>query len=89
MDKIGRPVYIERSGYVNATKVWELIDEPTLMSSYYQSYELLQKLHFMACSKVAGKQVAHTFSILDLSNFSISAFTGKVKALVNKAAQIS
>jgi len=43
----------------------------------------------MACSKVAGKQIAHTFSILDMSNFSISSFTGKVKALVNKASQVS
>ena len=43
----------------------------------------------MACSKVAGKQIAHSFSILDMSNFSIISFTGKVKALVNKASQVS
>ena len=31
VDKIGRPVYIEREGFINPGKLWELTDEQTFM----------------------------------------------------------
>ena len=31
VDKIGRPIYVERSGYVNPDKMWEFIDMETFM----------------------------------------------------------
>ena len=89
VDKIGRPVYIERSGYINPTEIWKVVDEEYLWRSYYQSYEVLNKLHFMACSKVAGKQIAHTFSILDMTNFSVSLMNKRVYALVQHASKIT
>lgn len=54
VDKIGRPVYIEKSGYINPTKIWEVVDEDYLWRSFFQSYELLNKLHYMACSHSKG-----------------------------------
>ena len=41
VDKAGRPIYIERSGMVNADKVMEIITEDEMMKGYYQSYEVL------------------------------------------------
>ena len=31
VDKIGRPIYIERSGLINPGKIWELVDEEVLV----------------------------------------------------------
>jgi hypothetical protein len=39
--KIGRPVYIERSGLINAEEVFKVLDEETLWRSFYHSYEIL------------------------------------------------
>jgi hypothetical protein len=89
VDKIGRPVYIEKAGNIDPAKIWEIVDEETLWRSFYQSYELLNKLHYMACSKVSGKQIAHTFSILDMTGFSIGMMNKRVYALVGHASKIT
>jgi len=46
VDKIGRPVYIEKSGKMSPSKLWEIIDEPTLVRNFMQMYEEVIKLHF-------------------------------------------
>ena len=50
--KIGRPIYIERSGLINAEEIFKCCDEEILWKSFYHSYEVLQKQIFMACSFV-------------------------------------
>ena len=55
VDKIGRPIYIERTGQINPTKLWTVIDEKTLVRSFMQSYEELVKKNFLACSYMAKK----------------------------------
>jgi hypothetical protein len=57
IDKIGRPVYIEKSGKLNPTEIWKVVDEEYLWKSYKHSYEQVNKLHFMACSHVSQKQI--------------------------------
>jgi hypothetical protein len=69
-------------GKLNPTKLWEVVTEENMWRSFYQSYEILLKLHFLACSQVFGKQIAHTFSILDAEGFSIGMMNKKVYALV-------
>lgn len=53
--KIGRPIYIERTGLIKVDDVYKIMDEETLWKSYYQSYEILQKKIFLASSVVAKK----------------------------------
>jgi len=89
VDKLGRPVYIERSGFINPTEIWKLVDEDYLWRSYFHSYELLNKLHYMACSHHKGTQIQHTFSVLDLTNFSIGMMNKRVYSLVQHASKIS
>jgi len=55
IDKIGRPVYIDKTGQMQPSKVWEVIDEPTLVRNFMWTYEEVVKLHFLACSYVAKK----------------------------------
>lgn len=55
VDKIGRPVYIDRTGQMQPSKVWEIIDEPTLVRNFMWTYEEVVKLHFFACSYVSKK----------------------------------
>ena len=44
----------------------------------------------MACSFVFKKQIQHTFTILDMTNFSVRAMSGhKVRGLVQHASKIS
>jgi hypothetical protein len=50
--KIGRPIYIERSGLINAEEIFKTCEEEKLWQSFYYSYEVLQKQIFMACSFV-------------------------------------
>ena len=39
VDKIGRPIYIEKSGMIKPDKVWEIAEPEELWLSWYQSYE--------------------------------------------------
>lgn len=82
IDKIGRPVYIEKSGQMKPSKLWEIIDEPTLVRNFMQMYEEVIKLHFYACSLIAKKQIFHTYSILDMTGFSVGMMNKRVYALV-------
>ena len=43
----------------------------------------------MACSKVSGKQINHTLSILDMTGFSIGMMNKRVYSLVQHASKIS
>ena len=74
---------------IQPDRIWEIVEPETLWKSYYQSYEVLQKLHFLACSKVSGKQIQHTFSILDMTNFSVGMMNKRVYSLVQHASKIS
>ena len=89
VDKLGRPIYIERSGYINPTKVWEIVEEDELWRFFYHSYEQVNNLHFMVASKVSGKQIAHTFTIMDMSHFSVGMMNKRVYNLVQNASKIA
>lgn len=89
VDKIGRPIYIERSGMIKPSKIWEICDQDTLFKSYYQSYEVLIKQHFMVCSFLKQKQIQQTLSILDLTGFSMGMLNKQVYGIVQQASKIS
>ena len=78
MDKVGRPIYIERSGKNNPSKVFELISDDYFWKAFVQSYEELLKKYFMTCSLVKQRQIFHTFSINDMSGFSVGQMNSKV-----------
>ena len=66
-DKLGRPVYIERFGILDVTKLFEITSEERIVRHYIQEYEILMQLRFPACSAKAGKRVEQGLTIIDLT----------------------
>ena len=100
VDKMGRPIYIEKSGFIKESEVRRIatggdatveMGDPNLpmWKEFYQSYELLQKHIFMSCSATFQKQIMHTFSILDLSNFNVKMLGQKTRSLVQYVSKIA
>lgn len=87
MDKIGRPLYIERVGLLNVTKLFETTTEARLVKYYVQSYEFLINNIFPACSAASGRPVEQTFTILDLEDVSLGMAT-KVYSFIKLASSI-
>ena len=88
VDKIGRPIYIERNGKINVDGVWEAIEEPDLLRAFMWSYENQYRLMMPVCSAIAGKQVAQTLTILDMDGFGMSMMSRKMIDLIKKGSGI-
>jgi hypothetical protein len=74
VDKTGRPVYIERLGVLNVQRLFDGISTPERMVRHYmQSYEVLMKLRFPACSAVAGKRIEQGLNILDMTGGGVTS----------------
>jgi len=54
VDRIGRPIYIERIGILNVPKLFEITTEERMIRHNTQEYEILMKLRYPACSEVKG-----------------------------------
>lgn len=56
-----------------------------MMKYYIREYERLMKYRFPACSKVEGRLVEQSLTILDLNGVGISMLSGKVKSFLKIA----
>lgn len=72
VDRIGRPIYIERIGLLNVPKLFEVTTEARMIRHSQQEYEILMKLRYPACSEVFGKVIRNGVSIMDLTGGSMS-----------------
>eukprot|EP01017_Pseudomicrothorax_dubius_P025728 TRINITY_DN2810_c0_g1_i2.p1 TRINITY_DN2810_c0_g1~~TRINITY_DN2810_c0_g1_i2.p1 ORF type:complete len:183 (-),score=47.57 TRINITY_DN2810_c0_g1_i2:606-1154(-) len=87
-DREGRPLYIERIGLLDLTKLFQVTTEERLIKYYIQSYELLINKIFPACSKAAGKRIEQTLTILDLKGGSTSMLSKRVYNFIQLASSI-
>jgi len=67
--KNGSPLYIDRSGKIDATKLQEACPMERFEKGYYQVYELMVKKYFLVASQQFGKQITRTYSICDLAGY--------------------
>lgn len=88
VDKIGRPIYIERNGKCNPAGVWSVVEEPYLMRAFMHSYEYLTRKIMFACSAERGEQVQQTLTILDMNGFGVSMMSKQMYALLQKGSGI-
>ena len=88
VDKHGRPVYIERLGVLNVTRLFEISTPERMVRHYMQSYEVLMKLRFPACSAVAGKRIEQGLTILDMTGGGVSTVNKQDLVLVKLASKV-
>ena len=68
-DKQGRPLYIDRSGKINPTKLLECCSYENFEKSYWQCYELMVKKFYFAISHKFQRQISRNYSIVDLDGY--------------------
>lgn len=88
-DRLGRPIYIEEVKKLKTTEIFENYTDAELTTYYVQSYERLIHVIFPECSRVAGKRIEQTCTIMDLKDVNaFKLFSGKVKAFLKIAMDI-
>lgn len=88
VDKLGRPVYIERFGLLNVARLFEISTEERVIRHYIQEYEIMMKLKFPACSAVKGEKVNQGLTIFDMTHGSITTANSHTYGLCKLAAKV-
>ncbi|TIB62862.1 hypothetical protein E3P77_03731 [Wallemia ichthyophaga] len=86
-DKDGRPVYIERLGYLNVPELYKATTAERMLKHLVYEYEKCFDSRFPACSKASGKHIETSCTILDMHNVGIKSFYD-VKDYVAQASNI-
>lgn len=79
--KIGRPIYIELINKVNIDDVFKITTEERMIKYYIKEYERTLKERFPACSKIQGRLIEQSVTILNLDGVGLGMMSGKVNAL--------
>ncbi|KAI5827332.1 hypothetical protein K523DRAFT_322217 [Schizophyllum commune Tattone D] len=87
MDKDGRPVYVERLGFLDIKALYSITTQDRLLKRLVQEYERFLMERLPACSRAIGHPVETSCTIMDLNNVSISSFY-RVKDYVMAASSI-
>lgn len=78
-DKLGRPIYIERVGYLNVDEIFKSTTPERLLDYYALSYETLLTRIFDACTEFhrkntgEDKRISQTLTILDMKNVKLGS----------------
>ena len=81
-DREGRPFYIDQPCKVEIDDIFNLISKEEIIQYYIREYEYLLHVRLPACSAAAGKRIETSFSVLDVSGFSMGMFKKKSRDFV-------
>ena len=88
VDKLGRPVYIERIGKINLAQLNKVCSNEKMLKNHVYEYEKLVKYRMVACSLKAGRHHEQSVTILDLDGVALSTFSS-VYSIVSEISAIA
>ncbi|KAK1444041.1 cral-trio domain-containing protein ykl091c-related protein [Babesia gibsoni] len=89
IDKLGRPIYIERMGQGSCSKLMNNLSTEELTQYYVQRYEYLTHVMMPAVSLKLGKPVEQLLTIVDMRGFQLSHLNTKLKAFLTAMSSVT